>query len=46
MLLIWQIGLLENLNMTFRDAHKLTGNIVKFAELKNLPLEKLSLKRP
>ena len=34
----------EELNMPFRDAHKLTGNIVKMAELKNLPLEKLSLK--
>ena len=34
----------RELNIPFRDAHKLTGNIVKFAELKNLPLEKLSLK--
>ena len=34
----------EELNLPFRDAHKLTGNIVKMAELKNLPLEKLSLK--
>tara|TARA_A100001011_G_C14267857_1_gene825560 strand:- start:552 stop:1952 length:1401 start_codon:yes stop_codon:yes gene_type:complete len=34
----------EELKMPFRDAHKLTGNIVKMAELKNLPLEKLSLK--
>ncbi|MDC3024270.1 argininosuccinate lyase [Alphaproteobacteria bacterium] len=34
----------KELKMTFRDAHKLTGKIVKYAELKNLPLEKLSLK--
>tara|TARA_B100001989_G_scaffold250919_1_gene228978 strand:- start:5731 stop:7131 length:1401 start_codon:yes stop_codon:yes gene_type:complete len=34
----------QELNIPFRDAHKLTGNIVKMAELKNLPLEKLSLK--
>ncbi len=34
----------KELNMNFRDAHKLTGNIVKLAELKNIPLEKLSLK--
>ncbi len=34
----------KELNMPFRDAHKLTGNIVKMAELKNLPLEKISLK--
>ena len=30
--------------MNFRDSHKLTGEIVKLAEMKKLPLEKLSLK--
>ena len=34
----------QELKMNFRDSHKLTGEIVKLAELKRLPLEKLSLK--
>ena len=34
----------KELKMSFREAHKLTGNIVKKAESKKLPLEKLSLK--
>ena len=34
----------KELDMPFRDAHKLTGNIVKVAESKNIPLEQLSLK--
>ena len=34
----------KELNMNFRDSHKLTGKIVKIAEEKGLSLEKLSLK--
>ena len=34
----------QELKMNFRDSHKLTGEIVKLAEMKKLPLEKLSLK--
>ena len=34
----------KELKMNFRDSHKLTGKIVKFAESKGMGLEKLSLK--
>ena len=34
----------NELSMSFRDSHKLTGRIVKFAESKGLTLENLSLK--
>ncbi|HUY69094.1 MAG TPA: argininosuccinate lyase [Alphaproteobacteria bacterium] len=36
--------LVRKLNLPFREAHHVTGKIVRLAEQKNLPLEKLSLK--
>jgi argininosuccinate lyase len=35
--------LTQKLNMPFRDAHHVTGAIVKLAEAKGLPLDKLPL---